>query len=136
MKRAKRTIRIAAVVFLLLSLFAVFGQKCLEEIKKWDCTVTCTEKSDEDSYVITYSDNEIIASTGTLTLQNRNNFDIVVHLLADGQEERLAEVGAGGVAVLFQLKKDVVYTAGCHADVEEGTEIRLMVYDGEGAEVY
>lgn len=108
----------------------------VEELKKWDCSVLCAEESDIDSYIITYSDEVIISKSGTLSFQNRNDFDIVVHLFTNGKEERTAEIGAGGVAVLYQVQKEVVYTIGCHADVEENTEIKLMVYDGEGVEVY
>ena len=55
----------------------------------------------------------------------------MVHLLSEEKEERNVEIGAGGMAVLYQVKKETVYTAGCHADVGEDTEIKLMVYDGD-----
>ncbi len=103
---------------------------------KWDCTVTCAETSNNDSYVITYSNEEIVADTGIITIQNRNSFDIVAHLLTEGEEERVAEVKSGGVTVLHQINKELIYTAGFHADVDEGTEINIMVYDGEWSEPY
>lgn len=34
--------------------------------------------------------------------------------------------------MLYQVVKDAEYTVGCHADVSEGTEITVYVYDGEG----
>ena len=40
------------------------------------------------------------------------------------------------MAVLFQVQKEAVYTVGSHAEVEENTEIQLMVYDEERSEVY
>ena len=108
-----------------------------EEGAKWDCTVECVEESTADSYVISYSDEEVIVpQSGTLTFQNRNDFDVVVHLLMGGKEERVSEVYAGGVTVLYQLEPGTVYTVGCHADVEIGTEIALMVYEGERSEPY
>ena len=107
-----------------------------EEGAKWDCTVECMEESTADSYVISYSDAEVVSSEGVLSFQNRNDFDIVVHLLSAGSEERVIDVYAGGVAVQYQLEKGTVYTVGCHADVEIGTEIALMVYDGERSEPY
>ena len=113
---------------------------CACSVKKedgavWDCTVTCMEESSAESYVISYSDEEVIVpQSGTLTFQNRNKFDVVVHLLTAGKEERVSEVYAGGVAVLYQLDPGTVYTVGCHADVEIGTEIALMVYEGERAD--
>ena len=108
-----------------------------EEVQsKWDCSVACAKESADDNYVITYSDEEIISNTGIISVQNRNDFDIVVHLFADGQEERKIEISAGGVSVLHQIKKEQVYTIGCHAAVKENTEIKLMIYDGEKGEVY
>ncbi len=86
---------------------------------KWDCTVTCAEKSKEESYIITYSEEEVVSSTGTLSVQSRNDFDIIVHLLTDSESERSIEVPAGGVSCLYQIEKDVIYTAGCQADVED-----------------
>ena len=126
---------------IMLCVFALAMCACskftdVEDIEKWDCTVMCAEKSDADSYVITYSDEEIISSSGVLSFQNRNEFDIVVHLLTNGKEEQTLEIRAGGIAILYQVEKETVYTVGCYADVEEGTEIKLMVYDGEDAETY
>ena len=108
-----------------------------EEGAQWDCTVECMEESDADSYVISYSDAQVVVpKSGTLTFQNRNKFDITVHLLTDGEEEKVLDVPAGGVFVQYQLEPKTVYTVGCHADVEEGTEIALMVYEGERADTW
>ena len=52
---------------------------------RWECSVVCAEKSTPDSYVITYSDAKILSNTGVLTVQNRNDFDITVHLLCEGK---------------------------------------------------
>ena len=133
MTRIKRYL----ILFLgLLCAVALCACSAKEEGAQWDCTVECMEESDADSYVISYSDAEVTSTDGALTFQNRNDFDIVVHLLSEGNEERVMDVYAGGVAVLYQLEKETVYTVGCHADVEIGTEIVLMVYDGERADPY
>ncbi|MGN0251660.1 MAG: hypothetical protein ACI4EH_09925 [Oliverpabstia sp.] len=64
-------------------------------ITQWDCSVSCAESSDE--YVITYSDVKVISQTGALTIQNRNDFDIVVHLLSAGEKEIVSDnIPAGG----------------------------------------
>lgn len=107
----------------------------IEDIKTWDCTVTCAEKSSDNAYVISYSEEEIVSTKGVLILENRNDFDIIVHLFADGKE-RVEEMPANGVTVLYQISKDTVYTLGCHADVSEGIEIKLYVYDGEGNTIH
>ena len=114
-----------------LLLCACAGSKKLEQ---WDCSVKCAKESGDD-YVITWSDQKVTTQTGTLTFQNRNKFDIVIHLQADGKEESF-EVYAGGCTVQFQLEKGMQYTVGCHANVAEDTEIRLVVYDGERSEHY
>lgn len=103
---------------------------------KWDCTVHCAEESGENSYVITYSEKEILADTGRITFQNRNMFAITVHLIGKGKEAFVSEIEPGGNVVFMQADPEVSYTVGIHADVEEGTELSLMVYDGEWSEVY
>ena len=103
---------------------------------KWDCTVHCAEESGENSYVITYSEEEILADMGCITFQNRNMFAITVHLIGKGKEAFVSEIAPGGNVTFMQANKEVTYTVGIHADVEEGTELNLMVYDGEWSEVY
>lgn len=132
----RKCLCIVILIVCTFALCACSGFTQVEELQKWDCSVLCTEKSDIDSYIITYSDEQIVSKSGTLSFQNRNDFDVVVHLFTNGKEERTAEIGAGGMAVLFQVQKEAVYTVGCHAEVEENTEIQLMVYDGERSEVY
>lgn len=113
----------------LMSLCACSQLTDIEDVDRWDCSVECAQKS-VDTYVITYSDEEIISHTGFLSFNNQNDFDIVVHLLTPGQKERVLNIPALEVGVLDQADKDCSYTVGCHADVEEDTEIKLMVYDG------
>lgn len=111
------------------------NQKPAEQ-SKWDCSITCAEEDKLNEYVITYSDKKLTSQTGVLTFQNRNDFNIVVHLLASGEEERTAEIPAGGVSSLYQIKDDIEYTVGIHADVCENTEIKLMVYDGTETDAF
>ena len=103
---------------------------------KWDCTVHCAEESGENAYVITYSEEEILTDTGCITFQNRNLFAITVHLIGKGKEAFVSEIAPGGNVVFMQADKGGTYTVGIHADVKEGTELSLMVYDGEWSEVY
>lgn len=131
----KKWIYIMAVCLGSLLLYACSDLNHIDELKKWDCTVLCAEES-EDTYIITYSNEKVVSNTGILSVQNCNSFDIVVHLLADDHEERTTEVMAGGCSVLYEISKGIEYTVGCHANVEEGTEIKLMVYDGEETEPY
>ena len=95
------------------------------------------KESTENNYVVTYSDEKIVSKTGLLTIQNRNDFDIAVSLhQTSGEEEKTVEIKANGVTILHNIEKNKEYTLGCHADVKEGTEIKIMVYDGEKSEPY
>ena len=115
----------------LLLLCACSDSRQTQPQKRWDCTVTCVEESADGTYVITYSDETIVSTTGTLTIENKNNFDIVVHLTSNSNE-RIEEIPAGGISTLFQIAVDTEYKLGFHADVPENTEIVVLVYDGEG----
>ena len=109
-------------------LFFNTSSKQAKEAKRWEIAIPCAENS-KGSYVITYIEEKITSTTGILTIKNGNDFDIIVHLFADGKE-RTQEIKAGGFAILYQLSKEAEYTVGCYADVTEGTEIKLMIFDG------
>ena len=143
-----KTQKIGGIAFIIFGLFLIVfpitvtfmdSSNSSSSDMKWDCSVTCAEESTDDSYIITYSDVEIVPSSSVLTFQNQNDFDIKVYINGNisGEEPGDSfEISAGGVFVAYQLKENTIYTLGCHADVEEGTLIKLMVYDGERAEVY
>ena len=103
---------------------------------KWDCSVRCAEESTPDKYITTYSDVKVGSKTGTLTIQNRNNFDIAVHLLCEGEHERVSDIIPAGGCYSFLKMNDIEYTVGVHADVDENTEMKVFVYDGENTEPY
>ena len=103
---------------------------------QWDCSVTCAEESTPDSYVITYSDAKISSKTGVLTVQNRNDFDITVHLLCEGKQELVSDSIPAGGCYSFQNVTDKEYTVGIHAEVDENTDIKAFVYDGKDTEPY
>ena len=119
-----------------LLLCACSKSESVETADQWDCSVSWQDESGDGSYAITYSNERVISGTGVLTLQNQNDFDITVHLLANAQKEQTAQIAAGGVTVLKQIQPDTEYTVGCHADVPERTDIRLMIYDGERSDIY
>ena len=130
----KRLICIVLICMLSIALVACAKEQPKED--QWEITVPCAEESQQDSYVISYGGVTVASETGILTLQNRNDFEITVHLSCNGQEEQVFDIQPGGVTVFHQVVKGEVYTVGIHAEVKEGTEIKLMVYDGERAEVY
>ena len=103
----------------------------------WDCSVTCMEASTSEKYVINYADSKVISKTGALTIQNRNDFDIVVHLLCEGEPEIVSDkISSGGCYSFLQVATDKEYTVGIHAAVDTKTEIKVFVYDGKDTEPY
>ena len=68
---------------------------------QWDCSVTCAEESTPDSYVITYSDAKILSKTGVLTVQNRNDFDILCICSAKENRNSYLAVFLRVAAILF-----------------------------------
>lgn len=147
----------APIVFIIVSVFAVAAiiiisaYRSSESYRKakaaiqWDCSVSCTEKSTSAQYVITYSNVKVSSKTGTLTIQNRNDFEIVVHLLCEGEVVHLlcegeqeivsGNISAGG-CYSFANVTDKEYTVGIHADVDAATNIKVIVYDGKDTEPY
>lgn len=141
----KKKVTIAFVItgILAISTMIIFSTyKSSEAYRKakaktqWECSVVCAEKSTPDSYVITYSDAKILSNTGVLTVQNRNDFDITVHLLCEGKQELVSDSIPAGGCYSFQNVTDKEYTVGIHAEVDENTDIKAFVYDGKNTEPY
>lgn len=143
----KKKVTIAFVIIGILAIstmiiFSTYKSKSSEAYRKakaktqWECSVVCAEKSTPDSYVITYSDAKILSNTGVLTVQNRNDFDITVHLLCEGKQELVSDSIPAGGCYSFQNVTDKEYTVGIHAEVDENTDIKAFVYDGKDTEPY
>jgi hypothetical protein len=98
-------------------------------LNQWQFSTKCAEVSSDNKYVITYCDEKISCSTGLLTIENKNNFDITVPL-SNGKN---AEIGLDipqNTSVAFALgESKTEYTVGVHADVKEDTEINFVVYE-------
>lgn len=132
----KKLISVVLICMLSMVLPACAEKQAQPREEQWEISVSCITDPDPEAYVITYGGVTVSSQTGVLTMQNRNDFDIVVHLSCNGQEEQVFDIQTGGVTVFRQAIKEEEYTVGLHADGEEGTPITLMVYDGEKAEVY
>lgn len=63
-------------------------EKESEVVNSWECSATYAEGASDDTYVITYCDDKIVSTTGILTLENNNDFGIVVYLKS-GDYERI-----------------------------------------------
>ena len=139
-KKVAIVLVIISIVAISIMIFSIY--KSSEACRKanaaiqWDCSVTCAEESTPDSYVITYSDAKILSKTGVLTVQNRNDFDVIVYLLCEGKQELVSgRIPAGGCYSFLNVT-DEEYTVGIHADVDENTDIKVFVYDGKDTEPY
>ena len=105
----------APIVFIIVSVFAVAAiiiisaYRSSESYKKakatiqWDCSVSCTEKSTSAQYVITYSNVKVSSKTGTLTIQNRNDFEIVVHCSAKASRKSYPAIFLREAATLLRM---------------------------------
>ena len=126
----KKVIIIIAFVALVFGIGIIKSSKIESEVvNSWDCTVTYAEGSSGNAYVITYCDEKIVSTTGILTLENKNDFGIVVYLKSDDYE-RIELMDADSRMILYEQDKEVEYAVGFHASVTRGTEISLLVYDG------
>ncbi len=124
---------ISAIMLLLLAVCICACAK--KEAQRWDISLAVAENSSEDLYVTTWNTTEnIVSETGCFSIQNRNLFDITVHLMTEGEEELVLEIPAGGCSIQYQIKKAVPYQLGIHADKEEGTPLEIMVYDGNNTD--
>ena len=120
----------------ILSLCGCSSAKDTEASTKWDCSVTAAADNTDDAYVITYSNEEIQTRTGVLTIQNRNDFPVKIHLSTVGKQELSEEILPGGCVMFQNITPDTPYTVGAHAEVTEGTDIAIMAYDGTSSDPY
>ena len=126
----RKLICIAAICMLVLCGCSYYIE---DDIPKnvWEFSIPCAQESDADNYVITYGEEEIVSDSGEFLFENRNGFDIAIHISADGCAEQIVEMAANGTAVVDNVEKGVGYTVGCHVMVEEGTEMKFIVRDME-----
>lgn len=97
-----------------------------DEISMWDCSAYSAKASD-----IKYYDNvDITPTKGYLTFENTNDFDIEVYLREGEKDVFSSKVEARGMLEYKDVDKSKTYIVGVLADVEEGTELKLLVYNG------
>ena len=114
--KKKVTIVLVIISIVAISIMIMFSiYKSSEACRKanaaiqWDCSVTCAD---------------------------RNDFDIIVHLLCEGKQELVSGSIPAGGCYSFLNVTDEEYTVGIHADVDENTDIKVFVYDGKDTESY
>ena len=92
--------------------------------------VSTEEQSADDKYGIE------VQKQAISDYANRNDFEIVVDLLCEGEQEIVSgNISAGG-CYSFANVTDKEYTVGIHADVDAATNIKVIVYDGKDTEPY
>lgn len=126
-----KKINLVLISVLIMLLSACSGDDFKNTVTEWDCTVLCAEASTDNTYIITYSEQKISAKNGRVTIQNPNDFVVVVHLSGGEAAERTCKIAPGETALLSELENDVDYTVGVHAEVTSGTKIELMAYAGK-----
>lgn len=125
-------VTIAAVAgCIVMALCFLTDPKQEEVLPQWDCTAVSAGAS-----LTVFSEEEITSSTGVLTFQNRNLFPVEIELRREEETKLIREIQPGGVLSFMQAEKDCIYAVGMSADVVNGEEIHIMVYDGNQAEAY
>lgn len=99
-------------------------------VNSWDYSVTCAEKSEDNIYVSAYIDEAIVSTTGCLSFENKNDFQVIMRFYIDGTNKITKWIEANSKIVLYGMEKAAEYTIELEAEVEEGTEIKLSVHDG------
>ena len=95
--------------------------------------ITLNQLSDNET-TINYDDQELQTDTGEFNIQNRNTFPVYVYLYSDSADlVHESEIQVGGMCSFRQIEPETTYTIGVHADVDEGTDILLAVYDSDAA---
>ena len=131
----------AAFFFVLCVLLSMLSG-CAGDLPKvegsgpWDCSVSAVNHDNKDVYEITYSRIYVKSETGTLTVDNRNDFPITVHLMPQNfnkpsKAEEAETTVEGGQSVPIPVEKELMYEVGVHADVPDGTEVKLTVSDSK-----
>lgn len=92
----------------------------------------------EDETAIVYYDNPIKSNAGVVGIWNKNDFPIDVYFypydgeapVYGGNNVSKMDIPADSQVIGIPLDIDKKYTLGIHADVEENTEINIIVQDG------
>ena len=102
---------------------------------QWDVNLA---QAVEDETAIVYYDNPIKSNAGVVGIWNKNDFPIDVYFypydgeapVYGGNNVSKMDIPADSQVIGIPLDIDKKYTLGIHADVEENTEINIIVQDG------
>ena len=102
---------------------------------QWDVNLA---QAVEDETAIVYYDSPIKSNTGVIGIWNKNDFPIDVYFypydgdapVYGGNNVSEMDIPADSQVIGIPLDIDKKYTVGIHADVEENTEIHVIIQDG------
>ena len=102
---------------------------------QWDVNLA---QAVEDETAIVYYDSPIKSNTGVIGIWNKNDFPIDVYFypydgdapVYGGNNVSEMDIPADSQVIGIPLDIDKKYTLGIHADVEENTEIHVIIQDG------
>lgn len=106
-----------------------------DQPSQWDVNLA---QAVEDGTAIVYYDNPIKSNAGVVGIWNKNDFPIDVYFypydgeapVYGGNNVSKMDIPADSQVIGIPLDIDKTYTLGIHADVEENTEINIIVQDG------
>lgn len=106
-----------------------------DQPSQWDVDLA---QAIEDETAIVYYDNPIKSNTGVIGIWNKNDFPIDVYFypydgdapVYGGNNVSEMDIPADSQVIGIPLDIDKKYTLGIHADVEENTEIHVIIQDG------
>ena len=133
----KKYITLIIVLVLVAASLCGYRVWMLSQPDKWEISLSQPEK---DETVIVYYDKMIDSETGYFSIWNKNDFPIDLYfILQDGSNQisenstaQIVEKGLHGHSQIVGILVDEneKYEIGIHADVAEGTEINLVIQDG------
>lgn len=130
---------IALIIVLVLVAASLCGYRMwkLNQPDKWEISLS---QPVEDETVTVYYDKMIDSETGYFSIWNKNDFPIDVYFIlqdgsnqiSDNSNDHIVEKELPGHSqtVGILVDENEKYEVGIHADVAEGTEINLVVQDG------
>lgn len=131
----KKYLRSTLLIVILAALFLIACSPRNKEGKKWDCTVTIPENSNE----IVLSDTLIKTTSGELNIQNHTDLDIIWYLYdSENIEEPVGQMNVkpAGAGVLYQLEADIQYRVGIQADSSSERDVTVIVAEYPNSEPY
>ena len=127
------------LLFVAILTAVLTGCKKTEEGKRWNCTVTIAQNSDE----IVLSREVIRTNSGELSIQNHEDIDIMWYLYEKNGSEVPMEkpafsmkISAGGAGAQYHLDQNKEYLVGIQADSPTERKVTVIVSEYPNSDPY